>query len=78
LKVSNPFLNADVQLILVKTLPDAKEAMKYYQAIKNENDKLKAYKSASYFMISAKNYATFYLDKDVNKYLSFFTANYLK
>jgi len=78
LKVSNGFLNMETQTLVVKQFPNRKKAMEYYQAYKNENDRLKKYKGATCFMITGKNNAAFMLERDVEKYMSFFTENYLK
>jgi len=78
LKVTNNFLDTDNQLIIIKSMENKKAAMEYYQAFLNENDKMKNLKSAEYFVISAKNYASFFVEKKVGDYKKFFQDNYLK
>lgn len=78
LKVTNNFLDTDNQLIIIKSLENKQKAMEYYQAFLNENDKMKNLKSAEYFVITAKNYASFFVEKKVADYKKFFQENYLK
>ncbi|MBX7094342.1 MAG: hypothetical protein K1X56_06435, partial [Flavobacteriales bacterium] len=76
--VSNNFLNTDNQLLIIKSFPDKNAGMDYYRAVVNESERLKNYKAASYFLITPKNYAAFFLSKDIAKYMQFFQDNYLK
>lgn len=77
LKITNNFLDADNQLIIVKQFPDKKSAMEYYQAVSNKNDRLKNYKNATCFVITGKNYSAFFLEKKIDVYMKFFSDNYL-
>ncbi|HYG50051.1 MAG TPA: tetratricopeptide repeat protein [Flavobacteriales bacterium] len=78
LKITNTFLNTDDQIILVKGFANSKKAMDYYDAfrqtdmVKGLNDK------ADFFVITNKNYASFYVEKVVADYVKFFQENYLK
>ena len=77
-KTERLYLNADMQMIVIKGIKDKKEAMEYYQAFVNENDKMKNYKSSKFFVITNSNYATFFIQKNTDKYYSFFQENYLE
>jgi tetratricopeptide (TPR) repeat protein len=77
-KTERPFLGTDTQMIVVKGIKNKKAAMEYYLAFLNENDKLKQYKSGKTFVITSKNYATFFIDKNIDKYYEFFEQNYVK
>lgn len=77
LTVDSKFLDLETQVVLIKGLVNKKAAMEYYYAFKNENDKLKAYKAATCFGITSKNFAHFYLEKKIDVYLEFFKENYL-
>jgi len=79
LKVSNNFLDLDNQLVIVKSFADKQKAMEYYTAFKFDNSKVKKYNSKlEYFVISNKNYASFFIEKKVADYKKFFELNYLK
>jgi tetratricopeptide (TPR) repeat protein len=77
LKITNTFLNTDDQIILVKGFPNAKKALDYYNAFK-QSDMVKGLNTADFFVITNKNYASFYVEKVVADYLKFFKENYLK
>ena len=77
LKTSSSFLDLDNQLVLVKSFSNKKEAMDYYIAFKVNKKELKSInKELTYFVISAKNYASFFIEKNIDEYLSFFEKNY--
>lgn len=78
LKITNNFLNTDDQVVLVKKFENKEKAMNYYIAFKN-TDMLKGLSDkADYFVITNKNYASFYVEKNVEAYKKFFNDNYLK
>lgn len=78
LKITNNFLNTEDQMILVKRFPNRDKAMNYYQAF-NLSDMLPGLaKKCDYFVITNKNYASFYIEKKVEDYKAFFEKNYLK
>lgn len=75
--IETKFLDLETQVLVVKGIANKKAAMEYFNAFMNENDKMKAYKSAQFFSISSKNFAYFFLDKKIDTYLNFFKENYL-
>ncbi|HLP12860.1 MAG TPA: tetratricopeptide repeat protein [Flavobacteriales bacterium] len=78
LKITNTFLNTDDQVILVKGFKDSKKALDYYSAFKS-TDMVKGLNGdADFFIITNKNYASFYVEKVVADYVKFFKENYLK
>lgn len=78
LKITNTFLNSDDQLVMVKRFDNAKKAMEYYEAFKR-TDMLKGLNDkADYFVITNKNYASLYIEKNVADYIKFFQENYFK
>lgn len=75
--VTNIFLDTDNQLIIVKNFDNKQKAMEYYTAFKNDNLKLKELnKNAEFYVITAGNYANFYLEKKPEDYKKFFEENY--
>jgi tetratricopeptide (TPR) repeat protein len=77
LKITNNFLNTDDQVILVKKFENEKKAMDYYIAFKQTDMVGDLNKKADYFVITNKNYASFYVEKKVEDYKKFFEENYL-
>jgi hypothetical protein len=79
LKVSNNFLDLDNQLVIVKSFDSKQKAMDYFTAFKNDTSKVKKYNTKQeYFVISNKNYASFFIEKKTEDYKKFFEENYLK
>ncbi len=80
LKVSSSFIDADNQMILVKRFNDKTEAEAYFKAFVTNQNILKDYNSKGLdsFVITTKNYSTFYVNKELEKYKAFFAKNYLK
>lgn len=79
LKISNNFLNLENQLVVVKAFAGKDKAMTYFNAFKNDTQKVKDYNGKlKYFVISNKNYASFFVEKKVEDYEKFFEANYIK
>ena len=72
-------LEKGVQLISVKSMDNYTKAMDYYTTIAANPDVFSEISKSNYqyFVISADNFTTFYKDKDVDRYLKFFTDNYL-
>ncbi|MBN2683190.1 MAG: tetratricopeptide repeat protein [Bacteroidales bacterium] len=78
--VSQPIiLDGDVQMLTVKSFKDKTEAMAYFRHISVNPIAYGELKTNQYrhFVISATNYPLFYKDKNVEKYITFFTKNYL-
>ena len=79
LKTSSSFLNSTDQLILVKQFNNVSGAIDYYTAFKVNNSQLKSINANhDFFVISDKNLAALYLEKNLQDYLLFFENNYLK
>lgn len=79
LKVSNNFIDLDNQLVTVKSFNGKNEAMVYFTAFKNDTKKVdKLNNKLQYFVISNKNYASFFIEKKIEDYEKFFQDNYLK
>ena len=79
LKVSNNFLDLENQLVIVKSFENKQKAMDYFTAFKFDVSKVKKYNSKmEFFIISNKNYASFFIEKKVADYKKFFEDNYLK
>ena len=78
LKTSSSFLNSTDQFILVKQFDDVSAVMDYYTAFKINNAQLKSINSNYEFLvISDKNLAALYLEKNLADYILFFKNNYL-
>lgn len=78
LKITNNFLNTEDQVVLVKKFENKSKAMDYYTAFKL-TDMLKGINDkGEYFVITNKNYASFYIEKKIADYKKFFQDNYLK
>ncbi len=78
--VSAIVLDKDVQMITVKSFDNATQAVNYFNAIKDNSQVYANINSDNYdhFVISSDNYAAFYKDKDINKYLKYFIKHYLE
>ena len=77
--VTSVVLDKGVHLISVKSMDNYEKAMDYYTTIAANKDVFSEMNKSDYqyFVISADNFTTFYKDKDVDRYLKFFTDNYL-
>ena len=79
-KTQSLMLNIDYQLIIVKSFENGNTALKYWGAIKN-NEELKELLGTSdyeHFIISSSNFKAFYKDKSLDKYVVYFEGKYLK
>jgi tetratricopeptide (TPR) repeat protein len=78
ISISGVFLDANHQIIAVKSFNGKAEAMNYYNFMKSKKDAYSDLAEGSYqsFIISAENYTTFYKDKNVSEYEQFFTQNF--
>ena len=76
--VSAMFLNSKQQIVRVKGLTNKKDAIQYFKRIKEENLIFNDLQQSEYyqFVISNDNFTIFYDDKDISKYLKFFSKNY--
>jgi len=80
LKVSSNLLDKDRHIVLAKPFKDMAEATEYYNTFIADQGALKELNAGGYerFVISKKNYVALFKDKNLEKYLSFFNANYFK
>lgn len=79
LSVNSVYLDNKRQMLTISRFSNAKEALKYHSAIKN-NPELKKYfsgRNSDDFVLSVNDYSKFYKDKNMEKYLEFFKENYL-
>ena len=79
-KTQSLMLNLDYQLLIVKTFDNAKNAVKYLDAVKElENlNTLLGRADHEHFIISSSNFKAFYKDKSLDQYLVYFEAMYLR
>ena len=79
-QVGNSLLDMDNQIIKISPFESKQQAMEYYELFMANREQLVGVNDQSYatFAISAANYATFYKNKDIDAYASFFTTNYLE
>ena len=79
LKTSSSFLNSTDQLVLVKQFNNVSAALDYFTAFKVNNTQLKAINNVhDLFLISDKNLAVLYLEKNLEEYKKFFEDNYIE
>jgi len=76
LKTINIPLNKTSQTVLVKQFKNKAEAQSFYVAFKVEPTLLMFSTKNEYFTISAKNYSTLFILKNVDDYQKFFIKNY--
>lgn len=78
LQTKSSFVDSETQVITVKYFDNKDEAMDYYLAFKVNKKQVKHLaKDFTYFVISDKNFASLYVDKDIQKYVDFFEKNYI-
>lgn len=78
LAITSLFLDADHQLVSVKTFNGKKAAMDYYSFMKNNAYLYSDLEKGTYqtFVISSENYSIFYKDKNIDDYQQFFSQNF--
>jgi len=78
LTVSNVFLDEANQIITIANFPQKNEAMNYLNSIKENKKVFENINNMDFkqFVISVENYPVFYKDKNISKYLEFYTKNY--
>jgi tetratricopeptide (TPR) repeat protein len=78
LHISNVFLNANLQLVTVKTFDGKEKAMNYYNFMKENKNAFKDLLPGTYqtIVISADNYTIFYKEKNIDEYKQFFSQNF--
>lgn len=74
------FLDKNSQIVMVNTFTNAAKALNFYTTLLNQSILVPhlPVKTAKHFVISNDNFQTFYRDKDVETYLTFFNEQYLK
>ncbi|MBL4592671.1 MAG: hypothetical protein JKX68_02525 [Flavobacteriales bacterium] len=77
-KISNIFVDPLNRLIIIKSMDGYDTAIDYFKSFKLNNDNLKDLniKGYQYFLISKKNFALFYKNKDIKGYTTFFNENF--
>jgi hypothetical protein len=78
LKVTNSFIDAESQIILVRTFDDKEDGMEYLRIFQDDPETLSGLNDQDYatFIITSKNFATLFKTKDVEGYFEFFEAQY--
>lgn len=79
MQITNSFLDADNQVILLTFFETKEKAMEFYGLYRGDRNALKGINDQGHpaFAISPDNYSTLYKNKDVGGYSAFFTKNYL-
>ncbi len=79
MQITNSFLDADHQVILLTFFDTKAKAMEFYSLFRGNRDVLEGINDQGHpaFAISPDNYSTLYKNKDVEGYAAFFTTNYL-
>lgn len=78
LETKSSFIDENNQLIIVKPFNNKEDAMDYYLTFKVNEKQVKKLKDFDYFVITDKNFSALFLDKNLEKYITFFTKNYLQ
>ncbi len=79
LSVNSVYLDNTRQMLTISRFDNKEDGLRYYRYV-NNNQAIQSYfnaGNAKHFIISVNDYSSFYKNKDVNKYLKFFTTNYL-
>ncbi len=78
--VSSVILNEDIQIVTVKNFDNAKKAVAYFETVMANLGYFKEIEGVNYrhFVISSDNFTTFFKDQDLNKYMKFFTKQYIE
>ncbi|MEA3443835.1 MAG: tetratricopeptide repeat protein [Bacteroidota bacterium] len=76
--ISSIILNDDYQIITVKSMDNQAKALDYFASIKANPDVYKDFTETDYrhFVITSENFAAFYKDQNVEKYMEYFIKNY--
>ncbi|MEX1132010.1 MAG: hypothetical protein WEC15_02190, partial [Flavobacteriales bacterium] len=79
MQITNSFLDADHQVILLTFFDTKAKAMEFYSLFRGNKDVLAGINDKGHpaFAISPDNYSTLYKNKDVEGYAAFFSKNYL-
>jgi len=78
LEIKSSFVDQTTQVVVTKSFKDKEEAMDYYVAFKVNKNQVKDLNSGfDFFIITDTNFSSLYVDKDIKKYVDFFTKNYI-
>lgn len=77
LETKSSFIDENNQLIIVKSFANKEEAIDYYLTFKVNENQVKKLHEFDYFVISDKNFAALFSEKNIEAYLNFFAKNYL-
>jgi TolA-binding protein len=78
-EIKSSFLDADNQVITVKSFENKKAAMDYYVAFKVNKTQVQSLNvTYQYFVITDKNFTSLFVEKNLTEYLEFFSKNYDK
>ncbi len=79
MQITNSFLDADHQVILLTFFDTKEKSMEFYGLYRGDRDVLAGINDQGHpaFAISPDNYSTLYKNKDVEGYAAFFAKNYL-
>lgn len=79
LEIKSSFVDQETQVVVTKSFKDKEEAMDYYVAFKVNTNQVEEFnKDFDYFIITDTNFSSLYVDKDIQKYVTFFIKNYLQ
>lgn len=79
LEIKSSFVDQDNQVVVTKSFKDKEEAMDYYVAFKVNKKQVSEFnKDFDFFVITNTNFSSLYVDKDIQKYVDFFTKNYIE
>lgn len=77
LTTNSAIYNMKKQLVVVKSFKNLKQANDFIESFRvNKSEVSKYNKTANYFLISHKNYLSFYKNKDLDSYMIFYKKNY--
>lgn len=78
LNVKSVILDGNLEMITVKSLKNKKNVMSYFKTIDQNTDVFKDMNKSNvrHFVLSSENFPVFYKDKDISKYLKYFSKHY--
>ncbi len=77
LKIRNTFIGKDDQIVVVRSFPNKEAAQNYLKIFKKDTKDLRGISDKyEYFVITHKNYASLFIEKDLEGYREFYQKNY--
>ncbi len=76
LKVRNSFIDTDNQIIVVRSFNDKKIAEQYLKSFSTSSKTKDLSGKYKNFIITHKNYASLFIEKDIDGYMEFYKKNY--